>query len=74
MLYHDSRGVSRLLDMSLQAATWRFWRSSPAFAQRFEGQVRDDGKFIRGEGWASGDEGVTWTHDYAITYTKLSGR
>lgn len=36
VLYHDERGVSRVYQMSLKDATWKLWRNSPTFSQRFE--------------------------------------
>lgn len=34
MLYHDSRGVSRVYRTSFTNGTWRMWRDCPGFNQR----------------------------------------
>jgi hypothetical protein len=70
-LYYDARGVSRLIHMSFENGTWRFWRDDPEFSQRFEGKVSEDGNVITGSGEASKDGGKTWKHDYSITYTRI---
>jgi hypothetical protein len=71
MLYHDQRGVSRLLEMSFENGIWKYWRLDTDFSQRFEGNVSKDGNVIRGKGEASKDNRKTWEHDYSIIYTKI---
>ena len=56
--------------MSLEGATWRFWRDGPDFAQRFTCTLSDDGDTIEGQGELSWD-GSTWEGDLAITYRRL---
>ena len=34
-LYADSRGVSRLYEMSFAEDLWKMWRAAPGFHQRF---------------------------------------
>jgi hypothetical protein len=51
--YFDSRGVARLYEMSFGDGVWRLSRTaadfSPLeFAQRYTGEVSDDGRVIRG--------------------------
>src|SRR4051812_21669822 len=51
--YFDSRGVARVYDMSLEDGVWRLSRTqadfSPLeFAQRFHGEIVEDGATIRG--------------------------
>src|SRR6266702_2942188 len=37
MLYFDSRGVSRIYEMSLEGGAWKLGRESPGFSQPFMG-------------------------------------
>ncbi len=39
VLYADGRGVSRVYRMSFGDGTWRMWRDTPEFSQRFEAEV-----------------------------------
>lgn len=73
VLYYDQRGVSRVYRASLRDATWRVWRDAPGFSQRFSGRVSDDGGTINGA-WESSTDGVSWTHDFDLTYTKVGGQ
>jgi hypothetical protein len=71
MLYHDKRGVSRIMDMSFENGIWKHLRLDSDFSQRFEGIVSKDGNVITGKGEASMDGGKTWKHDFSITYTRI---
>ncbi|CAN5237266.1 hypothetical protein BH09PAT2_BH09PAT2_05970 [soil metagenome] len=71
MLYYDSRGVSRILEMSFENGIWKFGRLDSDFSQRFDGTVNDDRNIITGNGDASRDGGKTWEHDFAITYRRI---
>lgn len=71
MLYHDSRGVSRVMEMSFEKGIWRYTRLDSDFSQRFEGIVTKDGEVIKGKGEVSKNGGKTWVHDFSITYTKI---
>jgi hypothetical protein len=71
MLYFDSRGVSRIMEMSFENGIWRHLRLDSDFSQRFEGIVNKDGSVIKGKGEASKNGGKTWVHDFSITYTKI---
>lgn len=70
MLYFDSRGVSRIYQMSLSDGVWKMWREAPGFWQRFMGTFSDDGRSIRG-GWEKSKDGSDWEHDFDLTYTKV---
>jgi hypothetical protein len=72
VLYYDRRGVSRVYRGSLSEGTWRLWRDAPGFSQRFTGQVAEDGGGISGA-WESSSDGVTWEHDFDLTYTRVRG-
>jgi hypothetical protein len=44
--YLNTRGVSRVYEMSLRDGVWKLWRDSPGFSQRFTGTFGDDGNTI----------------------------
>jgi hypothetical protein len=72
MHYFDSRGVHRVLAISLMDGTLRFARnaSAPDFSQRFTGVLSQDGNTITGQGELSLD-GTNWEDDLAITYRRV---
>lgn len=72
MLYSDSRGTARLYQMSLEGGVWRQWRDDPAFAQRFTATFSADGRTITGR-WEIAEDGVSWKHDFDLTYTRVAG-
>jgi hypothetical protein len=57
MHHFDQRGVYRVYAVSLDLATWRFWRdaTAPDFSQRYSGSFSDDGNTITGRGQLSRD-------------------
>jgi len=69
MLYYDERGVSRIYNMSFENDTWKLWRDSSKFSQRFEGKVSADRKTINAS-WVNSTDGKTWQHDFNIDYHK----
>ena len=71
VLYYDSRGVSRIYQMSFLDGEWKMWREAPGFCQRFEGNVSNDGNTIAAR-WEKSPDGTTWQHDFDLTYTKIS--
>ncbi len=70
VLYYDNRKVSRVYEMSFLDGTWKMWRNSPDFSQRFEGKVSDDGNTITAH-WEKSSNGSTWEHDFDVTYRKV---
>ncbi len=70
MLYFDDRGVSRVYQMSLEGREWRQWRQAPGFSQRFSGTFSDDGNTITAK-WEKSSDGVSWEHDFDLTYPRL---
>jgi hypothetical protein len=74
ILYGDGRGVSRVYLMSLEDRTWRIWRHTAEFSQRFEAQVDADHGVITGHWEKSHDAGVTWEHDLNVRYTRSGSR
>lgn len=70
MLYFDSRGVSRIYQMSLSADTWTLWRDFPGFSQRFVATFSDD-RNVMGAGWEKSSDGSNWELDFKLTYTRV---
>ena len=70
MLYHDERGVSRIYAMTFDGAVWTLSRADPDFFQRFTGRLIDGGDTIDAEWEQSHDEGVSWEHDFNLTYRR----
>ena len=70
-LYYDSRGVSRVYQMSFSKGVWTLWREAPGFWQRFSGTLSDDGSSIRAM-WEKSPDGSTWEHDFDLIYSKVT--
>jgi hypothetical protein len=70
ILYYDSRGVSRVYQMTLDNKKWRIWRNKPEFSQRYEGQIGDDYNTITSHWEKSTDGRKTWNHDFDMTFTR----
>lgn len=68
--YFDSRGVSRVYQMSFSDRTWKRWRDHPGFSQRSTGGLSEDGKTITTGSELSRD-GVNWERDLDVTYMRL---
>ena len=71
MLYADSRGVSRVYQMSLSDGVWKIWRDAPGFNQRFTGAFSDDGNTINSQ-WEFSKDGANWEIDFNFTYKKIT--
>ena len=69
MLYYDSRGVSRIYQMSLNSEVWKLWRDFPGFSQRFTGRFSEDGNKITAC-WDHSSDGTNWELDFDLTYTR----
>jgi hypothetical protein len=67
--YYDSRGVTRSYQMALDGRTWKLWRESPGFWQRYTGLIAGDGNTITGA-WEGSADGQDWKHDFGLTYIK----
>jgi hypothetical protein len=72
VLYADGRGVSLVYRMSFDGHTWRLWRHTPEFSQRFEAVVRSDETQINGRWEKSFDGGTTWEHDFNVRYARAA--
>jgi hypothetical protein len=70
VLYADDRGVSRVYRMSLRDCTWRIWRTTPEFSQRFDADVSAGQTEINGSWQTSLDGGKTWKHDFKVRYSR----
>lgn len=69
MLQFDSRGESRIYEMSLDGTIWKMWRDAPGFAQRTVCTISADGKTINCVGELA-EGSSTFVRDIEITYTK----
>ena len=71
VLYADSRGVSRIYQMSFESRVWRIWRNAPAFDhyQRFEGRLSADSSTIEAR-WEKSADNKTWELDFDLKYVK----
>jgi hypothetical protein len=69
--YFDSRGVHRTYGLSLEHGVLRLWRDGEDFSQRYRGTVSNDGARIDGA-WEIAEDGVTWKHDFDITYRRVA--
>ncbi len=69
VVYYDSRGVSRVYQMSLANSAWKMWREAPGFWQRFTGTISADGQTIQ-SAWEKSTDGAHWEHDFDLIYTK----
>ena len=70
MLYADSRGVSRIYQMSLTDGIWKLWRDFPGFSQRFTATFDGSYRILTGA-WENSPDGSNWRHDFNIKYTKV---
>lgn len=74
--YFDSRGVTRLYEMSFEGAVWKLWRTEPDFSpldfhQRFSGKVDETGNLIESS-WEQSADCVQWEHDFGLNYRRKS--
>ena len=67
--YYDSRGVTRVYQMTLDAGVWKLWREAPGFWQRYSGVISSDGGTIEGA-WEGSADGREWKHDFGLTCIK----
>ena len=70
VFYYDTRKVSRVYEMSFSGGTWKIWRNSPGFSQRFEGKFGNDGNTLTAH-WEKSSDGSIWEHDFDVTYTSV---
>ena len=70
VLYADDRGVSRVYRMTFNDGTWRMWRDTPEFSQRFDADVTPGQAEIKGRWQKSVDGGTTWEHHFTVRYSR----
>lgn len=73
VLYYDTRSATRVYHSTLHDGTWTVWRDAPGFSQRFTGHIDEGGNVIEGA-WESAGDGVSWKHDFDLTYRRVRGR
>jgi hypothetical protein len=66
------QGVSRVYLMSFSDGTWRMWRDTPEFSQRFSAEVSVGRAEINGSWEKSVDGGTTWEHDFTVRYSRTA--
>jgi hypothetical protein len=72
--YFDTRGVTRLYQMSLENGVWKWWRDKADFSplkfyQRFTGEIDETAKVIESI-LEKSDDGINWEHDFRTVYRK----
>ncbi|MDX6325374.1 MAG: hypothetical protein QOK15_1728 [Nocardioidaceae bacterium] len=67
--YFDVREVTRVFDLTFDAGGWSMIRRDEDFWQRSNGEFRGSDA-IEGTGENSMDGGVTWQHDFSISYVR----
>ena len=72
VLYHDSRGVSRVYQTAMTGAAWTIWRNAPGFSQRFTATLSEDGRTLSGS-WEKSEDGSAWEHDFDLVYRRVGG-
>jgi hypothetical protein len=70
ILYFDSRGVSRKMDVTFKDNVLKWWRNGPEFSQRYSFTFSDDGNTIISKGEMSKD-GTNWERDLDLEYTRV---
>jgi hypothetical protein len=70
VLHYDSRGVSRVYQMTFGDRIWKIWRQAPGFWQRFAATLSEDGRSIRAA-WEKSPDGTIWEHDFDLIYTRV---
>jgi hypothetical protein len=69
--YFDSRGVARVLDMTLEGNVWTLFRDGPDWPQRYIGHISEDGNTITGR-WERGTYlGAPLEHDFDLNFTRV---
>jgi hypothetical protein len=69
--YFDSRGVSRVYEMTFGDGVWTLSRDGPDFPQRYVGRLSDDGNEITGSWEIGSSPGARLEHDFDLNYTRL---
>ena len=68
--YFDVRGVTRVFELTIDDSGWAMIRRDKDFWQRSAGRFRGTDA-IDGTGENSFDAGVTWQHDFSMSYARI---
>jgi hypothetical protein len=68
--YFDVRGLVRTFQLEVTAGDWSIIRRDADFWQRSRTVFVDDDR-MQGTGENSYDEGLTWKHDFTMTYERI---
>ena len=69
--YFDVRGVTRVFELEVDDAGWTMIRRDSDFWQRSSATFRGADE-MHGPGANSHDGGVTWEHDYDMSYVRVA--
>lgn len=67
--YFDVRGISRVFDLQIDDLGWSMIRRDPDFWQRSSATFVGANK-MQGVGENSHDGGITWVHDFTMTWAR----
>lgn len=67
-LYADSRGQSRIYEMSFSGDVWEMSRTASGSTQRFFATIGPDRKVIDAR-WESSVDRKVWAEEFALKYT-----
>lgn len=67
--YFDVRGISRVFDLKVDEQGWSMIRRDPDFWQRSSARFLGE-QAMEGTGENSHDGGLTWEHDFAMTWVR----
>ncbi len=56
--------------MSFEGGTWKMWRNSPGFFQRYHAQLSDDHNAVKGH-WQKSLDSKHWEHDFDLDYQRI---
>jgi hypothetical protein len=68
--YFDTRGVTRVFDLTIDDSGWAMIRRDEDFWQRSAGRFHGTDA-IDGTGENSLDAGHTWQHDFSMSYARV---
>ena len=68
--YFDVRGVTRVFELTIDDSGWAMIRRDKDVWQRSAGRFRGTDA-IDGTGENSFDAGVTWQHDFSMSYARI---
>jgi hypothetical protein len=72
--YFDSRGVTRVYEMTLADGVWTLFREGPDWPQRYVGELSEDGTAITGRWEAGAELGAPLEHDFDMNFRRLQGQ